>query len=134
MSKVSARAGVRPGQYRVEHDGRVEVVFVAGDPNDPWAFWNGHVFHGGLGPTSGTQVTSRDGHRAPQAITAPMPATVVKVLVERGAVVKKGDAMVILEAMKMELPLRASTDGTVSAVHCRDGDLVQPDTVLVELT
>ena len=51
-----------------------------------------------------------------------------------GAAVKKGDAMVILEAMKMELPLHAYADGTVSAVHCRAGDLVQPETVLVELT
>jgi biotin carboxyl carrier protein len=34
----------------------------------------------------------------------------------------------------MELPLRASSDATVKAVHCREGDLVQPDTVLVELS
>jgi biotin carboxyl carrier protein len=36
--------------------------------------------------------------------------------------------------MKMELPLRAAADATVKAVHCRDGELVQPDAVLVEMT
>jgi biotin carboxyl carrier protein len=62
-----------------------------------------------------------------------MPATVLKVLVQPGAKVKKGDVVLILEAMKMELPLRAAGDATVTAVHCREGELVQPDVVLVEL-
>ena len=62
-----------------------------------------------------------------------MPATVIKVLVQVGAAVKKGETLVILEAMKMELPLRSGADATVRAVHCREGELVQPDTVLVEL-
>jgi biotin carboxyl carrier protein len=69
-----------------------------------------------------------------QSIAAPMPATVVKLLVKAGDAVKKGDTLVILEAMKMELPLRADGDATVTAVHCREGDLVQPDAVLVEMT
>ena len=45
-----------------------------------------------------------------------------------------GDTLVILEAMKMELPLRAPADGRVTAVHCQPGQLVQPDTSLIELT
>ena len=68
-----------------------------------------------------------------QSISAPMPATVVKLLVKPGDAVKKGDTVVVLEAMKMELPLRAAGDATVTAVHCREGELVQPDTVLVEM-
>ena len=62
-----------------------------------------------------------------------MPATVIKVLVGRGAKVRKGDTVVLLEAMKMELPVRALADGQVVAVNCREGDLVQPDHVLIEL-
>jgi acetyl-CoA carboxylase biotin carboxylase subunit len=69
-----------------------------------------------------------------QSLAAPMPATVVKVLVKPGDRVAKGDTVVVLEAMKMELPLRAAADATVKAVHCRDGELVQPDAVLVEMT
>ena len=62
-----------------------------------------------------------------------MPATVVKVLIKPGDRVARGDTVVVLEAMKMELPLRATGDATVKAVHCREGELVQPETVLVEL-
>jgi biotin carboxyl carrier protein len=48
--------------------------------------------------------------------------------------VKKGDTLLLLEAMKMELPLRASGDATVTSVHCREGELVQPDVTLIDLT
>ena len=82
-------------------------------------------------PATGRRRSSAEGA---QSISAPMPATVVKLLVKPGDAVKKGDTLVVLEAMKMELPLRAAGDATVTAVHCREGELVQPDAVLVELT
>src|SRR4051812_25984525 len=69
---------------------------------------------------------------AATTLTAPMPATVIKVHATAGDAVRKGDVMVVLEAMKMELPLRALGDGVVSAVRCREGDLVQADATLVE--
>ena len=50
-----------------------------------------------------------------------------------GNAVRKGDTVIILEAMKMELPVRTSREGIVTAVHCTEGELVQPDTVLVEI-
>ena len=62
-----------------------------------------------------------------------MPATVLRVLVAPGTAVRKGDTVVLLEAMKMELPIRAPADATVTAVNCREGELVQPDTILIEL-
>ena len=65
-------------------------------------------------------------------VIAPMPATVIKVQVKPGDGVKKGDVVVVLEAMKMELPLRALGDGVVSAVRCREGELVQADATLIE--
>jgi 3-methylcrotonyl-CoA carboxylase alpha subunit len=122
---------IAEGVYRVEHEGRGEIVYVAGPPGDSWAFWNGRLFRG-----AGTDSTSRP--RAPrpdaaQSLTAPMPATVLKVLVQPGMTVKKGDTVIILEAMKMEWPIRATGDAVVSAVRCREGELVQSDAVLVEL-
>ena len=68
-----------------------------------------------------------------QTLAAPMPATVIKVHVKAGDVVKKGDTILVLEAMKMELPIRAPGDARIAAVCCREGDLVQADTTLVEL-
>src|SRR5262245_44756441 len=120
------------GVSRVEMDERVEVVYVAGPPTNRWAYWNGHMFRGsqtGQTPTARLRAR-RDAH---QELSAPMPATVLKVLITPGTHVKKGETLLILEAMKMELPLRAPADATVTAVRCREGELVQPETVLVEL-
>jgi biotin carboxyl carrier protein len=120
------------GVYRVEHDGRREIVFVAGTVDDRWAFWNGHVFRSGAHVRRPT-ASHPSGARTAYSLSAPMPATIVKVLVEPGAAVKKGDTIIVAEAMKMELPIRALGDATVTAVRCREGELVQPDQVLVEL-
>lgn len=120
------------GVYRVECEGRADIVYVAGPPDDRWVFWNGRVFRGRFGDRQ--PVTTRTGRGAvAQALTAPMPATVLKVLVEVGAAVRKGDTLIILEAMKMELPIRATSEAVVTAVHCREGELVQPETVMIEL-
>ena len=94
--------------------------------------WNGAGVARAAAPT-GRAAARRTAGSAGGAITAPMPATVLKVHVKAGAAVKKGDTLVLLEAMKMELPLRAPGDGTVAAVLCREGELVQADAVLVEL-
>jgi 3-methylcrotonyl-CoA carboxylase alpha subunit len=120
------------GVYLVEEDGRHELVYVVGSGADVWAFSNGDVYRGDFGAK---QTAARRSARVtgPQALTAPMPATVIKVLVQPGDAVKKGDTVILLEAMKMELPLRAPADATVIAVHCRQGELVQHDTTLIEL-
>jgi len=65
-------------------------------------------------------------------LTAPMPATIIKVHVKPGDAVKKGDTVLVLEAMKMELPIRATGDGVIASVRCKEGELVQADAVLVE--
>ena len=130
-----------PGMYRVEHEGRNEIVYVAGSVGDRWIFWEGQVFRGEWGGLYGPEsvgVAGPDKVRPtyklqPTSLTAPMPARVIRILVQPGAAVKKGDTLVMLEAMKMELPVRAPADGKVAAVHCRDGELVQADAVLIDL-
>jgi acetyl/propionyl-CoA carboxylase alpha subunit len=67
------------------------------------------------------------------AITAPMPGTVIRVLVETGARVSARQPLVVLEAMKMETPLVAPYEGTVHAVHVAEGDRVASGQLLVEL-
>lgn len=122
---------IGPGSYRVEHLGRIEIVYVAGPPEDRWAFWKGRVYRNQLPSSAGSDVTSRTQVEPP--LTAPMPATVVKVLVAMGATIRRGEPLLVLEAMKMELIIRAPRDGVVTAVHCREGDLVQPERVLIDL-
>ena len=62
-----------------------------------------------------------------------MPATVLAIAVQPGQRVAAGDVLLRLEAMKMELPVRAPRDATVIAVKCREGELVQPGVPLLEL-
>jgi acetyl/propionyl-CoA carboxylase alpha subunit len=66
-------------------------------------------------------------------VTAPMPGTVIRVEVEPGAETRARQALVVLEAMKMEIPVHSPFDGTVSAVHVAPGDRVAGGTPLVEL-
>jgi urea carboxylase len=66
-------------------------------------------------------------------LSAPMPGSVIDIEVEVGQPVRAGDVLLTLEAMKMELPIRAPRDGTVTAIRCAPGDLVQPGPPLVEL-
>ena len=67
------------------------------------------------------------------AITAPMPGTVIRVLVAPGTHVTARQQLVVLEAMKMESPLVAPYDATVKAVHVAEGDRVAGGALLVEL-
>jgi propionyl-CoA carboxylase alpha chain len=66
-------------------------------------------------------------------ITAPMPGTVIRVLVEPGQEVEARDTLVVVEAMKMEMPLPAPRAGIVRAVHVAEGDTGGRGAVLVEL-
>jgi biotin carboxyl carrier protein len=64
-------------------------------------------------------------------LRSPVPGRVLRVCVEAGAAVQAGDVLVVVEAMKMETPLVAPADGTVSEVHVTAGDLVDQDQELV---
>jgi len=64
-------------------------------------------------------------------VTAPIPARVARILVEPGAVVRRGAPLVVLEAMKMELTLFAPADGTVASVRHAVDDMVEEGTELV---
>jgi acetyl/propionyl-CoA carboxylase alpha subunit len=124
---VPARV-VGPGELRVG-PGSGRRAWVSGTGETRWVFLDGEVFELEV-QREGRRRTSAD---ARGALSAPMPATVVRVDAAPGDRVRKGDSLIILEAMKMELPVRAHTDGIVIAVHCKAGDLVKAGAPLVEL-
>lgn len=66
-------------------------------------------------------------------VTAPMPGTIVNVLVSNGQAVKKGDVLVVLEAMKMENEIKAAKDGTITSVNVNKGESVNSGQTLVTL-
>jgi 3-methylcrotonyl-CoA carboxylase alpha subunit len=120
------------GAYLVVDDGsdRQDVVYVAGAEADQWAFCNGRVFR--VRRTAGPARAVAEFRGAVGPVTAPMPGTIRKVFVAPGQRVGAGEPLLVLEAMKMELPLRAADDATVAAVCCREGELVQAGAVLIE--
>jgi biotin carboxyl carrier protein len=126
-------------EYRVEvNQARVVVDGVAvelpptaiavADGDTRWVFMAGEVYEFEVQSPGRRRGATHHG-----TLTAPMPATVRKIVVEPGATVKKGDTLLVLEAMKMELPVRAPADGTVKIISCREGELVQPGIPLVEM-
>ncbi|MBO9618841.1 MAG: biotin/lipoyl-binding protein [Niabella sp.] len=107
----------QPGSYIVRYNGfdftiwRNDILHIAADAIAPAA-----------------AVTSKTG-----AITAPMPGKVIKVAVEEGAVVKKGDLLLIVEAMKMENNILSPLDGVIRKINVKENDKVTVNIVLVEL-
>jgi biotin carboxyl carrier protein len=75
----------------------------------------------------------RRGRQKEHSMAAPMPALVTKILVQAGQEVAKGDALLILEAMKMEHQISAPHDGVVVEIRCKEGEMVQPPEDLVVL-
>lgn len=91
---------------------------------------------GGTMPTAQkTRSASRGASQSAGAtsgtITAPMQGTVIKVLVTEGQTVAQGDAVLVLEAMKMENQIQADKAGTVSKINCKAGDTVGSGDVLL---
>ena len=115
------------GWYLVDDGERRRRVAVAGDGDTQWVFVDGQV---------GTVETPKAGPRRARSretgVMSPMPATVVAVHVTPGQSVAEGDTVIVLEAMKMELPIRAPREGVVKTVACSQGDLVQPGVNLLE--
>jgi glutaconyl-CoA/methylmalonyl-CoA decarboxylase subunit gamma len=66
-------------------------------------------------------------------LTSPMPGKIFKILKEIGSDVKKGEVILILEAMKMEHAIRSDKDGKVKKINYQLGELVQGGVVLAEL-
>jgi acetyl/propionyl-CoA carboxylase alpha subunit len=132
---ADGRVRVGDDTYDVQHerDGMLRVggltLWVAATHDARWVFVDGRVYE--LSEPR-PKARRRVGHDP--SLSAPMPATVRRIAVGVGDVVKTGDVVIVLEAMKMELPIRAAQAGTVRAVHCVEGELVQPGVPLLEVS
>ena len=95
-----------------------------------WVFIDGRVYTFEVDRGGGRRKRSAS---AAGSLIAPMPATVRRIEVTPGERVRRGDILIVLEAMKMELPVRAPADGTLARVNCREGELVEAGQELAEL-
>lgn len=78
---------------------------------------------------SQSEIPSGSGDRT---LKAPIPGTIMEVKVSEGSVVKDGDIVLTLEAMKMESDIHSTFSGRVSKVHVHKGDIVQEGDTLIE--
>jgi acetyl-CoA/propionyl-CoA carboxylase biotin carboxyl carrier protein len=82
---------------------------------------------GGRGSSGG------GGQAGGDALVSPMQGTIVKIVAEEGQQVSAGDAVVVLEAMKMEQPLTAHKDGTVTDLAVQVGQTVSSGEIICQL-
>ena len=116
-------------RWFVDIDGTREAVTVVAEGERLTVFRGGHrrefARHDPGAVSGGLEMAG--------GLTAPMPGRIVSVLVEPGESVREGQAVLVLEAMKMEHTLTAPADGTVEEVRFAPGDLVDEATELVVL-
>jgi propionyl-CoA carboxylase alpha chain len=65
-------------------------------------------------------------------IKCPMPGLIVSIDIEEGQSVEYGDKLCIVEAMKMENIIRSETSGVIKKIHCKEGDSLATDEVMIE--
>lgn len=110
----------------VDDEGKIKVFFeLNGQPRTV------RVPKAGLATTGRARPKAEEGN--PRHVGAPMPGMVVTLAVQIGQQVKKGDALLSMEAMKMETVLTAERDGTVRALHVRPGETINAKELLLEL-
>ena len=84
-------------------------------------------------PKAAPKAAAPAGAQGAVKVNAPMPGKILKVNVNAGTAVKKGDVLLVLEAMKMENEICAPQDGTVATVECAAGDSVESGALLATL-
>lgn len=128
---------VRPlgnGRFLVTGVSGQRLAYAVASGDTRWVFVEGQTFViDRRKPHTGRHAREQARTHDDMALMAPMPATVVGVKVTPGDRVARGDVLLMLEAMKMELPIVAPRDAVVKAIACREGELVQPGVPLVEL-
>ena len=110
-------------------DGSVQrPAYAVRNGEEVWVFVQGDVFV--VGQRGAVRARGRTDE---QSLAAPMPATVVSIEVAVGDQVEAGHALVVLEAMKMELAITAPHAGRITRIACRQGEIVEPGVPLVEI-
>ena len=128
----SAKSG--SGVYTATIDGKQIVVEADGKDGAYTAKVNGKSYKVSLGEGAAVAAAApAAGNGEGAAVTAPLPGNVLKVLVNAGDQVSKGDTVLILEAVKMENEIKADCDGTVGEIKVSAGSVVSAGDVLMTI-
>ncbi|WP_347357392.1 biotin/lipoyl-containing protein [Bdellovibrio sp.] len=97
-----------------------------------WVHYNGRVFTQDVSTGRKSRKKGGAGGSSDQ-VMAPMPGKITKLLVTVGAAIEPGQAVLVMEAMKMEYTLKAEIAGTVDSINCAVGDQVALGKALVKI-
>jgi biotin carboxyl carrier protein len=133
----TVRVGTEDVSVRLQSDGSLRIAGMDGragwavsSGDTRWVYIDGRLFEFAAVRQRARRPRGAGHH---ESLAAPMPATVRKINVSVGDRIQRGDTLIVLEAMKMELPVKAESAGTVEAIRCREGDLVQPGVPLIDM-
>ena len=117
--------------WRIALPDRTLALTVVRDREQAWVAVDGEVYR--CAALRETETASASASTRTPRVTAPMPGKVLEVLVREGQEVALGDALVVLEAMKMETVATAEAAARVVQVHVTAGVTVEPGQALVDL-
>src|SRR6266498_1570479 len=120
----------KAGKLDLLIDGKQVTAYVSSDNARRWVTVNGQTFV--LTKSSGTKRKSA-GHDHASELAAPMPGLVRAVNVNEGDTVIKGQTLLLLEAMKMEIRVQAPKEGVVKKLLVKQGQTVEREQILVEI-
>jgi biotin carboxyl carrier protein len=112
-------------------DGERVTAYVSSDGAKRWVTIHGRTFV--LIRQSGTRKSGGGYHHAAGELTAPMPGQVRAVNVSEGDAVTKGQTLLVLEAMKMEIRIQSPMDGIVKSLGVKQGQTVEREQKLIEI-
>ena len=124
------RADAERGQLELLIDNEHVTAYVSSDGAKRWVTVNGQTVV--LSKSSGAKRKS-SGHDQASELDAPMPGVVRGVHVAEGETVKKGQTLMVLEAMKMEIRIQAPRDGVVKKLFVKQGQTVEREQMLIEI-
>lgn len=118
------------GKLELLIDGTRLTAYISSDSAKRWVTINGQTFV--LTKASGAR-RGGHAHHAAGELTAPMPGQVRAVNVDAGDTVTKGQTLLVLEAMKMEIRVHAPGDGVVKKLLVKQGQTVEREQILIEI-
>jgi biotin carboxyl carrier protein len=121
----------KDGKLDLLIDGKRVTAYISADNARRWVTVNGQTLV--LTKSSGTRKSGHGHHHTAGELTAPMPGQVRAVSVSEGDTVTKGQTLLLLEAMKMEIKVQAPRDGVVNKLFVKQGQTVEREQTLIEI-
>jgi len=117
------------GQLKVEVSGTSHLAHVTKVGDDWWIHLDGRIHVVRMHEPGSSEAESAQG-----GMSAPMPGTILEILVKQGQRVREGQDLVVMEAMKMEHRIQAPRAGEITRLHYSVGDRVDMGATLVEIS